>query len=248
MGNNSERRKNMPVCIGNNYKLSRKANVLQSAIGQHFDSKPIKRRIAFCVAIAVVLTDVLIYMWAYGESVRLSLALIAFAIIVYLADGDLPSLGLRPQPKQGWIPWVWISARISCVIAVCVIAGLGAWQLMGNELPTYNHNPAYVSHLFLHMCVVAPVLEEIVYRVVVCLPLVSMIGFWKTIAINGILFASLHFVYGNPSPENLVGGFFLAWVYLKSETILLPLMFHSIGNFVALCCQLAASYYLHPTG
>jgi len=196
----------------------------------------------------VVSADLLIYLSQHAESVRVSLALVAFATSVYLSGGDLLSLGLRSRPKQGWIPWIWISAKISCVIAVCVVVGLGAWQLMGNKLRIPNADPAYVTHHFLHMCVVAPVLEEAIYRMIVCLPLVSMIGCWKTIAINGILFASLHFVYGNPSPENLVGGFFLAWVYLKSETILLPILFHSIGNFVALCCQLAASYYLHPTG
>ena len=228
--------------------LSSKENFLQSAIGQHFDRTPAKRRIALGVGIAVVAADLLIYTSRHAESARLSLALVAFAIFVHLTGGDLQSLGIRSRPKQGWVPWIWISAKIFCIVAACIIAGLGAWHLMGNNLKVYNIDPAYVTHHFLHMCVVAPVLEETIYRVIVCLPLVSVIGCWKTIAINGILFAALHFVYGNPSPENLVGGFFLAWVYLKSETILLPLLLHSIGNFTALCCQVAAWYYMHPAG
>ncbi len=218
---------------------------MQSAIGQHFDSNPVRRRVALWVAIAVVAADMLVAMAQYGDAVRLSFALIAFTIFVYLTDGNLNSLGLRLQPKQGWIRWVAITAKIAFCVLACIVVGLGAWSLMGNRLTFYNHAPAYVPHLFLHMCVVAPVLEETVYRVIVCLPLVSRIGLWMTVAIDGLLFASLHFVYGNPSPENLVGGFFLAWVYLRSETILLPIMYHSLGNFVALCFQLAASSYIH---
>jgi membrane protease YdiL (CAAX protease family) len=227
--------------------LSIKEHRLESAIGQHFETASSRRGIALAVGIAVVVTDFVICTLPIGPDVRLSLALIAFAVYVYLSDGDLRSLGLRPNPIQGWVPWIGISAKIAIAIAACLIVGLGTWRLLGNKLPIYNHDPAIVPYLFLHMCVVSPVLEEFLYRVVVCLALVKTVGCWRTIAINGILFASLHFVYGNPSPDNLVGGFFFAWMYLKSETILLPLMFHSVGNMVALGCQLASGY-LHLNG
>lgn len=219
---------------------------MQSAIGRHFDNTLQKRYVALGVGVVVVSTDSLICFLQYAESTRLSLALVGFATFVFLTDGDLRSLGLSLRPKQGWTRWFWISLKISCIVAVCVIVGLSAWHLLGKTLKIHNTNPDDFVHRFLHMCVVAPVLEETIYRVIVCMPLVSLIGCWKTIAINGVLFAALHFVYGNPSPENLVAGFLFAWVYLKSETILLPLLLHSLGNFVALCFQVAAWYYLHP--
>ncbi len=220
---------------------------MKSAIGQHFETSTVKRRVALSVGIGFVVADMLICTLPIGLDVRLSIALIAFAIYVYLCDGDLGSLGLRASPRQGWKPWIGISITIVCAIALCLIVGFGALRLMGNKLPIYNHDPAIVPYVFLHMCLVVPVLEEVLYRVVVCLALVRTIGCINTIAVNGVVFALLHFVYGNPSPENLVGGFFLAWMYLKSETILMPLIFHSIGNMVALCCQLAPSY-LHLNG
>ena len=215
---------------------------MKSAIGQHFDSSTVKRRVALSVGVGIVLADMLICTLPIGLDVRLSVAVIAFAIYVYLCDGDLISLGLRASPRQGWRPWIQISAMIVCAITLCLIVGFGALLLMGSKLPVYDHDPAFVPSLFLHMCVVSPVLEEVLYRVVVCLALVRTIGCINTIVVNGVVFALLHFVYGNPSPENMVGGFFLAWIYLKSETILLPLMFHSIGNMVALGCQLASGY------
>ena len=68
------------------------------------------------------------------------------------------------------------------------------------------------------------------------------------IAASGVIFAALHFVYGNPSPENAVGGLFLAWAYLKSETIVVPVLLHALGNSLVLAVQVAAWCYLRcPT-
>ena len=50
--------------------------------------------------------------------------------------------------------------------------------------------------------------------------------------------------YGNPSPENLVGGFFLAWAYLKSDSIIVPVVLHGLGNLAALAGQVATWYWL----
>src|SRR5262249_51528049 len=110
--------------------------------------------------------------------------------------------------------------------------------------PTLTH-PDQSGQRFLHMCVIAPTVEEAIYRVALCVPLVPLIGGWKTIVVNGIVFAALHFVYGNPHPENLVGGLFLAWAYLRGETIVLPVALHAIGNFIALATQVAGWYLLH---
>jgi uncharacterized protein len=63
-------------------------------------------------------------------------------------------------------------------------------------------------------------------------------------------FAALHliYIYGNPSPENLAGGLFLAWVYLKSEGLALPILLHSLGNLLALLMQVGAWFWLASAG
>lgn len=91
----------------------------------------------------------------------------------------------------------------------------------------------------------APVLEESVYRLFVCVPLVPLIGCRSTIIASGILFGLLLVLYGNPSPENLFGGFFLAWAYLKSKSIVVPLLLHGIGNGVVVASQIAGWYFMH---
>lgn len=221
---------------------------MQSAIGRHFSDEPRMRYWGLALALGTVAADMVVVTLHASESVRLALALTAFAAVVYLSDGDLRSLGLRSSPKQGWRPWIRTSLKIGLIVAFCVAVGLGIWSLTGRQIRIHSLPPSHIVFSFLHMCVLAPVLEETIYRVIVCVALARLVGCWKTIAVNGILFAALHVVYGNPSPENLVGGFFLAWVYLKSETILLPIVLHSLGNFIALLAQVATWHFLQLAG
>lgn len=84
--------------------------------------------------------------------------------------------------------------------------------------------------------------DDVSFRVVICVGFVRAIGCWPTIAASGLIFGVLHVVYGNPSPENLVGGLFLAWAFLKSESIVVPLILHSAGNAIVLAGQVGGWY------
>ena len=134
------------------------------------------------------------------------------------------------------------------VVIRSIVLGWGIWRLTGHHIPIYTIPPALIIPRILHGCFRAPVMEETVYRVIICVSLAGVLGPWKRIAISGCLFGTLHVPYGNPSPENLVGGFFLAWAYLKSETILLPVMLHSVGNSFAVAGQAAGWYILNHAG
>jgi membrane protease YdiL (CAAX protease family) len=182
-----------------------------------------------------------------GE-VRACVALVGFALAIYLSDDDRKSLGLRASPVQGWLPWISTSLKIGCVVVVCIIAGLGTWVATGHSLRLHTTEPSHVWSRLVQMCFVAPVVEESIYRVSACGLIAAIVGHRQTIAINGVLFGILHVCYGNPSPENLVGGFFLAWSFLKSETILIPFILHSGGNMLALAAQVAAWHLLGATG
>ncbi len=68
----------------------------------------------------------------------------------------------------------------------------------------------------------------------------AALGPRRAIVIDGAVFALLHFVYGNASPDNFVGGYVLAWAYLRSGTIVVPLVLHAAGNLAAMgICMLA---------
>jgi membrane protease YdiL (CAAX protease family) len=94
------------------------------------------------------------------------------------------------------------------------------------------------------MCVDYPLFEEVLYRLAVCVPVAAWLGPRVAIAASGFIFAGLHVLYGNPSPDNLLGGFILAWAFLRSGTLVVPIALHSLGNLCAFLCH-AAYFYLH---
>ena len=211
-----------------------------AAIGRTFRERPCA---AILLAISIVAIDFALVHQHDGE-IRAGVALVGFAIAIHLSNDDCKSLGLRASPVQGWLPWIRTSLKIFLIVAACIIiAGLGTWVTTGHSFKLYVTEPAIVGSRFVHMCFVAPVIEESIYRVLACGLIAAIVGHRQTIAINGILFAALHIWYGNPSPENLVAGFFLAWSFLKSETILVPFILHSGGNMLALAAQVAAWHF-----
>ena len=66
------------------------------------------------------------------------------------------------------------------------------------------------------------------------------------ILVSGLIFGLIHVLGGNASPENHIAGFMLAWAFLRSGTILVPIATHSAGNLLALSGQVAGWYLLPP--
>jgi membrane protease YdiL (CAAX protease family) len=143
--------------------------------------------LACAVGTLVVTADlVLVWLGRYPEVIQLRgvLAVVALAALLRLTDGDLTSVGLHMAPSQGWRWWVRVSLGIGFAVAVCIVVGLGLWVLAGQALPIYTTPPSDIGRSFLLMCVVAPVLEEALYRLALCVPLAAWLGPWKTIVVS----------------------------------------------------------------
>jgi uncharacterized protein len=106
----------------------------------------------------------------------------------------------------------------------------------GNELWQSELWPSLIFS-----CLQAPAVEELLYRGVLCVSVVQAIGRTPTVVLSGVTFASLHYVYGNPGPDNAVAGFILAWAFIASGSILVPVFMHAGGNFLVLLIQLTVS-------
>jgi membrane protease YdiL (CAAX protease family) len=224
-----------------------RATAVRTAIGQHLNSSPVGLAAASAVGAVVVAADFALVCWdRYLLSIegRGALAVIALAAQLRLVNGDLASVGLRLTPTQGWWFWGRASLVIGLVVLACLVVGLGAWVLAGRELPLYATPPADIGTAFLRMCLFTPVQEEATYRLALCVPLAVLIGPWGAIVVSGLVFGGLHWAGGTPSPENLVGGFLLAWAYLKSESIAVPVLLHGLGNLCALAAQVGIWYWL----
>ena len=193
------------------------------------------------LALAVVAFDVVDIRLGTGYSGPL-LTLAGLVAVLCLNDGDHPSVGMRFAPIQGWWYWsrlaLWFGFWIGIVLAVLA----GVLTLLGQTIQFYSTEPTFGA--FFRMCVYAPFEEEIVYRLLLTVALAPTLGQRGTIFVSGSVFALIHILGGNPSPENQIAGFLLEWAYLRSGTILVPIAMHSVGNLIALGSQFAGWYWL----
>ncbi|MEX0702468.1 MAG: CPBP family intramembrane glutamic endopeptidase [Planctomycetales bacterium] len=186
--------------------------------------------------------------WDLREVVA-SATVLAFAIAASeLRDGE--SFGFRWTPQQNWQYWIKLTLFVGVILGSVLLVYFGvAFGLMGSSLPApLIRSESQFLSMFLWMCVAAPIYEEIVYRLAFTSTAAAWCGPRAAIVLGGVLFAGAHVWRGNPSPENLLGGFILSWAYLKSGTIVVPIALHSLGNFCAYLMQVGYFLRVGPYG
>ncbi|HEV3258339.1 MAG TPA: CPBP family intramembrane glutamic endopeptidase [Gemmataceae bacterium] len=233
------------------FKLNQ-SHPMDTAIGATLNASP--RLLWFTILAAVFIVGADMASIPFGpylgldETFRFTLALLGALSCAFVSSAKPltggTTFGLRVAPRQGWWYWVRVSAVIGAalfVVLLCTGVGLVA---LGHPLPEPRiKSPSEVWPLFLVMCVIAPLSEEVVYRLVFCPPSAALLGARCCVILNGVVFAGLHFLYGNPSPENLLGGFILSWAFLKSETLVVPVLLHAGGNTCAFLANVAYYYW-----
>jgi CAAX protease family protein len=214
---------------------------MSTTIAQALTKSSAKAALAALVGLTVVAGD-LILVWMKLWYARAALPLLGLALLIELVDGDRASLGLRIRPLQSWRYWARATLWLCLAAAAAMLACGGIAVALGYDFPITATPPRRIPFFLWDGCFVFPVMEEFIYRVALCVALVPLITPWGAIAASGIIFALLHVIYGNSSPENALGGFVAAWVYLKSGSIYLPIALHALGNFLLLLVQVALWY------
>jgi membrane protease YdiL (CAAX protease family) len=178
------------------------------------------------------------------ESFRLRSLVIgaSLLVLVFLAQGDRASLGLIIRLRPSYRYWVKATLGIGATVAgFCIVVGFLFW-IIGIRMQIPATPPERALSALVSYCISAPVLEEALYRLVLCVALVRIAGPWWTIFASGAIFTALHFVWGNASPDNFIAGYFLAWSFLKSGSILMPIVLHSLGNLCVLALHVVNWY------
>jgi membrane protease YdiL (CAAX protease family) len=134
----------------------------------------------------------------------------------------------RPQPSA----WYWLYASgwglLVCVISFLVTIqfsrhGIDLFGLCEAELPsTHGSVLSYVLRPSIE--------EELLFRFLLCGTLLGHVSMRANIAINGVVFALVHIVLGGIGPDSAVAGFILAWAFLRSGSIVVPIAMHAAGN------------------
>lgn len=144
---------------------------------------------------------------------------------------EKPGLGWpKGTPNGGWPLWIKVSLIVTAwaLLFWFIIYGIASfvpWMRNFQEV-----DPAHVPQMLFPMCVLAPVIEEGVYRVLLCTVLAAKFRHRTVVVISGFAFAGLHALYGNLAPTNLVAGFLLSWAYLMSGSVWVPVLWHAVGN------------------
>jgi membrane protease YdiL (CAAX protease family) len=215
---------------------------LTTPVGRQFRDAPVALWTAAVIAAVVVAIDMVVVRHLYGPEQYIEYGAVAAAVAVYLslARGDPVSVSLVLTPVQGW--WYWVKATLliglimGCLLgALCGVSAIVVWSW-----PIPQVRPQEMNDALCRMCVWGPVREEAIYRLVLCVPLAVLLRPWGAVVASWVLFAASHWIGGNPGPDNQLAGFFLAWAYLKSGTILVPVGLHSLGNLIAVSTHVLA--------
>jgi membrane protease YdiL (CAAX protease family) len=156
-----------------------------------------------------------------------------------LSRGRLDAIGLKIRPNQGLVYWVKATLKIGALVALFATLVFVSLRLCSVDISLPLLPPSQFWPVFTETCITAPILEEFIYRFSLCIAAVMLFGPRPTIALSGAVFAALHFIYGNPGPDNFIAGFFLGWAFLKSGTILIPIILHGLGNLCVMLAQVA---------
>ena len=93
-----------------------------------------------------------------------------------------------------------------------------------------EHYPAIPNLLsFISICILAPIIEEFVFRGVLLHSWVNKWGLKKAVLISSLLFGLAHPNFLGAS----VFGIGMCILYLRTQNILIPILCHSVNNFLA---------------
>jgi membrane protease YdiL (CAAX protease family) len=218
---------------------------METPIGRRLTESRSAAATSALVAILVVSADFWLVWRGEYSYVGPRAALVAGALVVYLilARGDLASVGLRLRPDENHTDWLRTTLAIGAAIAACFLVAGGVYSLLGWKIPIVQMHPDQFWPQFLHACILAPAVEEGIYRIGLCCGAYAVLGARGAIAVSGLVFGALHVLYGNPGPDNLVAGFFLAWAFLRSGSIIVPVALHALGNLCALVSWVGMWWY-----
>ena len=184
----------------------------------------------------------LTYARPYWEGLsRLCLAVVAVVLLSAFSPAAPRDMGVtlgKPKVTLFWIGFpIAVMAGIAIILlpVVCLLVRATAWTIPPDWLqPSYIVTPDVTWRVVWEACVVAPVGEEILYRGVPLLALERVCGRGWAVGLAGLIWASLHFIYGYPivlfQYYFLFAGALWTWIFLKSRSLLTTVLLHAIGN------------------
>lgn len=201
---------------------------------------------AMAVACVAVFADLLFVGGGrYAALLRLVMLLLCLIVYGHLGGWAPARLGLLLRPRQPVRYWFKAVGVFGGIMLVWLLVAGSALAILGYPPSLNGYPPGLLPEAFYAMCVSAPVFEEVVYRFILCVPAMALVGPRWTIVLSGVVFALYHTLAGVAAPDNLVAGFILGWAFLRSGSLAVPILLHALGNLCVLLAQYAVWVYHH---
>ncbi len=174
---------------------------------------------------------------------RLILAIVAalaFGALAARPEHGADAIGLRLVPAQGVKYWLRATIGLGVILFTLLFLTptILRWCGVAFTPPTWVHDPERIRARVVAQAWLYPFHEEVIYRLVLCTVLAAWFRPAVTVIVGTAAFAGLHWLYGNPSPDNQLAGFVLVWAFLKSRSLIVPIVLHSLGNLCGIAVAL----------
>ncbi|HPY74772.1 MAG: CPBP family intramembrane metalloprotease [Planctomycetes bacterium] len=195
-------------------------------------------------SILIVIIDVL-FLHSMDTAIR-TIPFTIFYIIVWQTHICIPeqhgwSTKIQPNIKY----WIQTTPKIAVLLLffLCVTLTIIHFVDPSIDFQSILQSESPIVPWLISTCLIYPIIEEILYRSLLCTTILQYTNKTTTIIVSGTIFVFLHYQYQNLSPDNIIAGYVLAWSYLKSKNIFIPILFHSLGN-IFICLIKCINYYI----
>ena len=176
---------------------------------------------------------------------QVALVLLVGAGMRWLFRIPFPLLGWSTRPLMTWAYWRRTGLiLLGVMVAFCAVS-FALLKALGYTIPTPRKVTGFDDFVgwILAGCIFAPLVEEAVYRGFLVPPVAARVGTVPAILTSGALFAGLHYLGGQLSPDNFLGGFLLAWALIRSRCLLVPILLHAAWNLLVGFVHLAVYHW-----
>jgi membrane protease YdiL (CAAX protease family) len=191
--------------------------------------------------------DVMVLAMVAGSALGAAVAYRLVAVLLSGAGSRLSELGWRVKGAAKWAVGGYIALLPPLSVGMMMVAALT--KLFPNVVTPQNpaadlvlalHGPRLVL-LFLLVCVIAPVIEELLFRGLLFRALEKRYGLLVGALAAGLVFGGMHPQLPFGFPPLFVLGVGLCYVYRISGSIVPGILIHAMNNTLALAMALAAA-------
>lgn len=166
----------------------------------------------------------------------LSVEIGLIGLLLHYKQAKLEALGLRK------FKWWWILAVLGLYLvqAMLVIIVFTLIQVISpavnldeaQEVFEFGRTNWAVIGTFISAVIIAPILEEIIFRGIIFVGLDSIWPRWVSAVLTAVLFGWLH-AQLNVGVYTFLLGLLLTWLYVKSRSLIPGIILHMLNNAVA---------------